>query len=90
MNETATRDEAGSIRATVQQTVIRVWQTHIGEFSPGRCWAPSVNIYSRDKELDICVDLAGLDRNAIDVRVEPGSEFTWTIAYELYEVAGEP
>ena len=25
----------------------------------------------------------------IDVRVEPGAEFTWTISYELYEV-GQP
>ncbi len=42
----------------------------MGDFSTSRCWSPLVNIYRRARQLDVCVDLAGLDRKAIDVSLE--------------------
>ncbi len=42
------------------------------EFAPTEVWSPAVNIYEVGRSLHICVDLAGIDRDKIDVRIEPG------------------
>lgn len=42
------------------------------QFSQTQAWSPAVNIYQVGKQLHICVDLAGIDRDKIDVRIEPG------------------
>jgi HSP20 family protein len=34
-------------------------------------WQPAINAYRCGKGIRICVDLAGVDREAIDLRVEP-------------------
>src|SRR4051794_22036927 len=36
-----------------------------------RCWQPSINAYRCEKCVRICVDLAGVERDAIDLTVEP-------------------
>lgn len=45
---------------------------NLGRCSPTEVWAPAVNVYQLPGRLEICVDLAGVDREALDVRVEPG------------------
>lgn len=40
------------------------------QFAPPM-WQPPINAYRCEKGIRICVDLAGVDRNAIDLRVEP-------------------
>ena len=40
------------------------------QFAPPT-WQPSINAYRCEKGMRICVDLAGVDREAIDLRVEP-------------------
>ena len=34
-------------------------------------WQPAINAYRCEKGIRICVDLAGVDRKEIDLRVEP-------------------
>ncbi len=41
-------------------------------FTVSRSWQPAVNIYERPDGLRVCVELAGVDKRQIDVRVEPG------------------
>ena len=41
-------------------------------FSPTEAWAPSVNIYHLAAGVEIAVDLAGVHRDQVDVRIEPG------------------
>jgi HSP20 family protein len=41
-------------------------------FAATEAWAPSVNVYQLDDRLEVAVDLAGIERDRIDVRVEPG------------------
>lgn len=43
-----------------------------GSFAAGDSWSPSVNVYRLPRHLEVCVDLAGIDKRAIEVRVEPG------------------
>ena len=38
-------------------------------FCPGQSWAPSVNLYEADDHYLVCVDLAGVVKEAIDVQV---------------------
>lgn len=56
------------ISAVVQQTVLQF----SGQFSPSEAWRPAVNVYQLPDRLEICVDLAGADRQKIAVQVEPG------------------
>ncbi|MEM0914490.1 MAG: Hsp20/alpha crystallin family protein [Planctomycetota bacterium] len=41
-------------------------------FSAESCWSPPVNVYERPDAVVVCVDLAGVDKQAVDVRVRPG------------------
>jgi HSP20 family protein len=38
-------------------------------FYPGEAWAPNVNLYETDSTYLVCVDLAGVDKNKIDIEV---------------------
>jgi len=67
MQQTAHRDPSAN---PLGRTIVRVWRGQFGDFSPTECWAPPVNIYRLDHAMEICVDLAGVDPDAIDVRVE--------------------
>ena len=42
------------------------------EFADNQGWAPAVNIYQVGSLTHICLDLAGIQRDKIDVRIEPG------------------
>ncbi|MFA9479571.1 Hsp20/alpha crystallin family protein [Phycisphaerales bacterium AB-hyl4] len=37
-----------------------------------RMWEPAVNVYELDDRVQICVELAGVSRERLQVRVEPG------------------
>jgi HSP20 family protein len=39
-------------------------------FSAGETWAPSVNLYENDTAYLVCVDLAGVEKEKIDVTVD--------------------
>jgi len=41
-------------------------------FSSQSCWSPAINVYERPDAVIVCVDLAGVDRKAVDVTVRPG------------------
>lgn len=41
-------------------------------FASTEAWSPAVNIYQLEDRLQVAVDLAGIERNRIDARVEPG------------------
>lgn len=44
---------------------------HLSGFVPGK-WRPAINAFRCEKELKICVELAGVEKSAIDLTVEPG------------------
>lgn len=55
-------------RVRVSRTVTRVF----GAVSAECGWTPSLNCYESPGMLYVCVELAGVDRDTIQVRVEPG------------------
>ncbi len=47
-------------------------QRNFGRCSPRETWSPAVNVYQLPGRLEVCVDLASVRREELDVRVEPG------------------
>lgn len=56
------------ISALVQQTVLQF----SGQCTPSDAWSPDVNVYQLADRLEVCVDLAGVDREKIKVQVVSG------------------
>lgn len=44
----------------------------VSTFSTDPQWSPPINVYQRAHRLEVCVELAGVDREQVDVHVEPG------------------
>ena len=40
--------------------------------APGGTWQPSLNAYRCEKCIKVCFDLAGVDKDRIDIQIEPG------------------
>ena len=62
-------------------------------FYPGETWTPNVNLYETDDSYQVCVDLAGVDKDKIDVQVvDRRLTLRGTRAVPTYEEAheGEP
>lgn len=65
-------DELDQVSDQVAHLVSKLWQWHHGDFCPVDTWAPPINLYRLERRLEVCVDLAGVDRKSIDVNIEPG------------------
>src|SRR3712207_9141940 len=48
-------------------------RVHFCRFAPST-WQPAINAYRCESCVRVCVDLAGVDKSLIDLRVEPRSE----------------
>lgn len=71
MIETAHRDDLSRVADQLQQAVNQFVGAHFAEFHPTETWTPPMNAYRLDDRIEVCVDLAGVDKQSIDVRVEP-------------------
>ena len=47
-------------------TKVRFWR-----FAPLQTWSPALNVYRCENCLVVCVDLAGVEKKAVDLDVEP-------------------
>ncbi len=70
MIKTAKRERQPVFR--VQQVRSQVEFSPFGEFRAEESWTPPVNLYQVDGAIVVCVDLAGVDRRQIDLRIVPG------------------
>src|SRR5688572_27671791 len=59
---------AGAISRMMSELVGR----QLERFHSIEGWSPAVNIYRLERRFEVCVELAGVRRETIDVRVEPG------------------
>ncbi len=66
-------DEFAGLIRQMNQMVETSMGRHFYGFSPTDAWRPAVNLYETQDAFIICVDLAGMDREAMDVCVEKGS-----------------
>jgi len=65
-------DELNDVSQHVMQMVGNLWQWHYGDFSPNDSWSPAVNVYRLKDRIEVCMDLSGVDKREVDVRVQPG------------------
>src|SRR3954469_18530247 len=69
-------EELSSIRlrhlhGQVGELVYEFTRVQFANANAPEVWRPLINAYACRTEISICMDLAGVDRSTIDVRVEP-------------------
>src|SRR5436190_23798743 len=72
MGKPIQREEAEQVSEQIAFMVSKLWQWHEGDFCPVDSWTPAVNVYRADDRIEVCIDVAGMDRRSIEVRVESG------------------
>ena len=65
------RDETEHATRQINQLINNLWQWSEGDFCPVDSWSPAINVYLVDSNLEVCVDLAGMDPRDMDIVVEP-------------------
>jgi len=69
--ETATEPGFGNVQRQMRAMMEQL-QKNFFNFCPSETWEPSVNLYENDNFYIVCVDLAGVDKEKIDVVVAEG------------------
>ncbi len=72
MIETAQRGDFDHLARQLGRMMDELGQGNFTEFCPTEHWRPAMNVYRLADRIEVCVDLAGVDRERIDLRVEPG------------------
>lgn len=68
----AKRDPTDPIVNQINQAVQHWMNQSFGKYSRSEAWNPAINIYQLPDRLEVCVDLAGVERNRLDIEVHPG------------------
>jgi HSP20 family protein len=66
--ETASEANFGSVQRQMQRLMEQMQQNFFN-FCPTETWTPNVNLYENDTAYLVCVDLAGVDKEKIEVVV---------------------
>src|SRR5688572_2244453 len=69
--ETAGEPSFGNVQRQMQRMMEQM-QKGFFNFCPSETWTPNVNLYENDTTYMVCVDLAGVDKERIDVTVIDG------------------
>jgi HSP20 family protein len=67
--ETASEPNFASVQRQMQRLMEQM-QKGFFNFCPTETWTPNVNLYENDTAYVVCVDLAGVDKEKIEVVVE--------------------
>ena len=66
--EAATEPPFGQVKRQMNKLMDQM-QKGFFAFSPGETWTPNVNLYENDASYVVCVDLAGVIKDEIDLQV---------------------
>jgi len=72
MIKTARRSDVDQMAQQMQDTMDRMVRQHFASFRAEHTWMPAINAYRLGDRIEVAVDLAGVDRESIDVHVKPG------------------
>jgi HSP20 family protein len=67
--ETATEQPFGNLGSHLNKVIDQMNRGYFGFFSAD-AWAPNVNLYEDDDAYRVCVDLAGVEKDKIDISVQ--------------------
>ncbi len=65
------RSDVDRLAEELHRSFSRWVQTRFSGFYRTECWSPAINAYLFSDRMEICFDLAGVDKESIDVRAEP-------------------
>ena len=68
----AERDKSRGYRERIEITTEELLSRQYIRFRPTGLWQPNINIYETDKALMICVDIAGMKPQAIQIETDGG------------------
>jgi HSP20 family protein len=68
----ATEHPIGDLADVMNQMMDQMAKRDYYQYSSRGAWEPDVNLYETESRYILCVDLAGVDREALGVRVEGG------------------
>jgi HSP20 family molecular chaperone IbpA len=60
------------IQTELGKLAYELTKVNFSQFYSGEAWAPAINVYRCTDSVKICVDLAGVQKSAIEVQVQPG------------------
>lgn len=66
-------DQFSSLTSQMRRWMDQVLGPSYRQYAGGETWKPAVNVYEDDAAYHVLVDLAGVSREAIDLRVERGT-----------------
>ena len=66
--DTATEQPFQHIQRQMNKLVEQMQKGYYN-YRPGETWTPNVNLYETDEEYAVCVDLAGVDKEKIDIEL---------------------
>ncbi|CAN5354135.1 hypothetical protein BH09PLA1_BH09PLA1_35680 [soil metagenome] len=69
MSLTLATDESFGSMARQMGKVLEQLNRGYYSFSPNETWTPNVNLYETESGYQVCVDLAGVDKEKIDIEV---------------------
>lgn len=72
MVTTAAPQEPLTSARTINQLMQRLVTGHFDRLQASGGWSPSINVYQLEHRLEVCVELAGVERSTIEVLAEPG------------------
>jgi HSP20 family protein len=59
------------IQRDIGDVAVAITRTHFIHFNAPNAWQPAINAFRCGEKFVICAELAGVDKNDIDVRAEP-------------------
>lgn len=68
----ATEDSFERLAENMGEMIDGMYQANYVGFRHTKAWEPPINIYEGDECLMVCVELAGMRRDKIDVQIVPG------------------
>jgi HSP20 family protein len=60
------------LQGQIRDVAYELTKVHFSRFRTAETWRPPINAYRCERCIRICVDLAGVERSAIDLRLQPG------------------
>jgi HSP20 family protein len=72
MIDTASRQDLEELTRQLERAMDQLVHRHFSHFRTTETWTPAINAYRLAGRIEVCVDLAGVDRESIHIRAEPG------------------
>ncbi len=72
MQQTLELDAFEQIGQQMERTARQIVRQHFSHFRTTDAWSPAVNIYQLGDRIEICVELAGVEKESIQLHAEPG------------------